>query len=112
MCYQPIQFARVLIHSWDKHQLDRNFKYICGISSCASSYTNLQSLHRHAKTRHFWFFDKHMKFFKNKFVPSCDGEEFSYGDAEEGQPYDNEPAGNKDSEMEEEDDDDDGDFEL
>ena len=100
--YQSTQFAR----TWDKHRLDRNLKYICRISSCTSSYTN----HKHTKAKHSCFFDKHMKFFKNKFVPSCDGEEFLYGNGEEGQPHSNEQAGNEGSEMN--DDDDDNYFEL
>ena len=100
--YQSTQFA----HTWDKHRLDRNLKYICRISSCTSSYTN----HRYAKAKHSCFFDKHMEFFKNKSVPSYDGEEFLYGNGEEGQPHSNEQAGNEGSEMN--DDDDDNDFEL
>ena len=42
--YQSTQFAQVLTHTWDKHRLDRNFKYICGISSCTGSYINIQSM--------------------------------------------------------------------
>ena len=82
--YQSTQFARVLTHTWNKYRLDGNFKYIYGISSCTSSYTNLQSFRRHAKAKHSWFLEKHMKFFKNKSVSLCDGEEFLYGNGEEG----------------------------
>ena len=60
---------RVLTHTSDKHRLNRNFKYICGIYSWNSSYTDLQSFHRHAKAKHSWFFDKHMMLFKNKSAP-------------------------------------------
>ena len=56
-CYQTDCFKRLLRHTWDKHALSPNFKYICNISSCTRSYTNCQSFRRHLKSSHTWFYE-------------------------------------------------------
>ena len=57
-------FNRVLQHSWDKHSLQAGFSYICDISSCCKQFTNLQSYRRHVKSKHVWFFERYMKYFR------------------------------------------------
>ena len=57
-------FNRVLQHSCDKHSLQAGFSYICDISSCCKQFTNLQSYRRHVKSKHVWFFERYMKYFR------------------------------------------------
>ena len=57
-------FNRVLQDSWDKHSLQAGFSYICDISSCCKLFTNLQSYRRHVKSKHVWFFERYMKYFR------------------------------------------------
>ena len=58
MAYKWNRFNRALNHFWDKHSLERNFSYKCGMSGCLSSYTNLQRFRRHATKKHEWFFEQ------------------------------------------------------
>ena len=64
--YYSIKFNRLLNHIWGRHKNDLNFKYVCGISNCTSSYTNQKSFRRHEKSKHEWFFEQHIKFFNSK----------------------------------------------
>ena len=48
---------RLLRHTWGKHALSANFKYICNISSCTRSYTNCQSFRQHLKSSHKRFYE-------------------------------------------------------
>lgn len=54
------RFNHLLNHVWDRHKNYLNFRYACGISSCSSAYTNLQSYKRHVKSKHKWFYEKHV----------------------------------------------------
>ena len=83
--YQSTQCAQVLTHKWGKHQLDRNFIYTCGISSCTSSYNNLKSSVGMLKSKILVFLTSIWSSFKNKSVFSYDGKEVLYGNGEEGQ---------------------------
>ena len=56
--------SRVFQHSWDKHSAQAGFSYICDISSCYKHITNLQSYRRHVKSKHVWFFEGDMKYFR------------------------------------------------
>ena len=46
--------------------------YKFGISGCLSSYTNLQSFHRHAKKKHEWLFKQYMLYFNKTHKPCED----------------------------------------
>ena len=83
--YQSTQCAQVLTHKWGKHQLDRNFIYTCGISSCTSSYNNQKSSVDMLKPKILVFLTSIWSSFKNKSVFSYDGKEVLYGNGEEGQ---------------------------
>ena len=64
--HYPVSFNRLLSHIWDRDKNNLNFKYVCKISNCTSSFTNQQSFRRHAKSKHKWFFEQHMKFVNSK----------------------------------------------
>ena len=64
--YQSQSFNRLLNRVWDKHSLERGFKYDCGISGCPKTFTNQQSFRRHVKQKHSWFYESHMIYFKNQ----------------------------------------------
>ena len=55
---------RVLQHSWDKHILQVGFSCIYDISSCCKQFTNPQSYREHVKSKHIWFFERYMKYFR------------------------------------------------
>ena len=61
---------RVLQHLWDKNSLQAGFSYICDISSCCTQFTNLQSHRRHGKSKHFWFLERYMKYFRTVLTTS------------------------------------------
>ena len=82
--YYSVSFNRLLNHIWDRHKNDLNFKYVCGISNCTSSYANQQSFRRHAKSKHKRFFEQHMKFFNSK---TNDNTNFLEGNANGGDDY-------------------------
>ena len=62
--YSSTKFSILLNNVWNKHSLESGFMYVCGISACQSSYSNLQSFRRHVSKKHPWFFDKFMKVYK------------------------------------------------
>ena len=64
--YQSTSFKRLLRHTWDKHSLHPGFQYQCKISSCTHGFTNCQSLRRHIKSRHRWFYDTHFQGNRNE----------------------------------------------
>ena len=57
-------FNRILQNSWDKHSLQAGFLYIYEISSCCKQFTNIQSYPGHVKSKHVWFFERYMKYFR------------------------------------------------
>ena len=73
--YQSQSFNRLLNHVWDKHSLERGFKYDCGISGCPKTFTNQQSFRRHVKQKHSWFNESHMIYFKNQTIQSVNANE-------------------------------------
>ena len=54
-------FNRLLNHVWDRQKNYLSFNYACGVSSRTSTYTNLQSYMTHVKSKHKWFYEKHVK---------------------------------------------------
>lgn len=68
--YSSTNFNRLLSHIWDKHSLDSGFTHVCGISSCQSFFSNLQSFRRNVSKKHSCFFNNNMKVYnKNR---DCD----------------------------------------
>ena len=66
--YGSTNFNRLLSHPWGKQSLDFGFTHVCGISSCQSSFSNIQSFRKHISKKHCWFFNNNMKVY-NK---NCD----------------------------------------
>ena len=63
--YQSHSFNRLSNNVWDKHSLERGFKYDCGVSGCPKTFTNQQSFRRHVKQKHSQFYESHMVYFRN-----------------------------------------------
>ena len=48
----------------DKHSLQARFPYIYDILSCCKQFKTLQSYRRYVKSKHVWFFEKCIKYFR------------------------------------------------
>ena len=59
--YTFTEFNKTLNHVWDKHGLTAGFSYQCGVADCTRKFTNIQSYRRHARDKHTWFYNTHLK---------------------------------------------------
>ena len=60
--FRSTKFDRVLNHVWDKHSIEKNFSYKCGISGCLTNFTKLQSFRRNYKRSMIGFSVKYAVF--------------------------------------------------
>ena len=64
--YESVSFNKIRSHTWDKHSLAQNLSFKYEISSCTKRCTNLQNFRRSVKSKHYWFFDQHIKYFNTQ----------------------------------------------
>ena len=54
-------FNKTLNHVWNTHGLPAGCSYQRGVSDCTRKFTNIESYRRHARDKHTWFYNTHLK---------------------------------------------------